>query len=245
MEATMPAVRVEVTEATKPADSASGRQSTVAAASAKSKPSVPKFIDVFGDTVREVNFLRNLSIALIGVSMILVIAVVKLVDKAPLVIRVDALRSPMAVSDIDANSAVTAPEVRNFAEHFTRDLLGWDLYTLQDDVERALAMMTPEARRKMEQYLHSVNVRAQVQDDSLRTKVVVEEISVEKDTPHAVRLKVRGSRSAESYQKKEFRRETIFEDTIVAKKTERSLATPWGLLVEEWSENVFKQSQTP
>lgn len=221
-------------------------QRTAAAGDKPARPAGPKFFETFGDTVRELVFLRNLSIGLSGAVIVLVIAILKLANKPPVVIRVDDLYRPAAIKDLASNVSVTAPEVRNFAQDFTRDLLGWDLYTLEDDIPRALGMMTPEAAGKMAQYLHNLNVKAQVQQGALRTKVVVQDISVEKDSEHAVRIKVRGSRVAQSYQNKDFHREIVFEDTVVLRKVDRSEATPWGLLVEDWSEAIFKtDGQTP
>ena len=104
-------------------------------------------------------------------------------------------------------------------------------------------MMTPEAAGRMKRYLDGLNVSQKVKADALRTKVVIAEIAVEKDAPHAVRVKLRGSRIAASYDKKDLRRETIFEDTLVLRKVQRTVATPWGLLVEAWSENVFKETE--
>lgn len=202
----------------------------------------PKYFEVFGDAVAEILFLRNLAIVLAGFCLVLTIALVRAGSKPPLVVRVDRLSEPVAFPGLGDGSAVTGPEVRNFTEHFTRSLFGWDLYTLDDDINRALAMMTPEAAARMKRYLDGLNVTQKVKTDSLKTKVVVTEIAVEKDTPHAVRIKVRGSRVSTSYENKDLRRETIFEDTLVARKVERTLTTPWGLLVQDWSENTFRET---
>ena len=211
----------------------------------QAKPPAPgerRYFEVFGDVVAEALFLRNLSILLAALCLILSIGLIRLSHKPPLVVRVDRLSEPAAFAGLGVDAAVTGPEVRNFAEHFTRDLLGWDLYTLDDDINRALGMMTPEAAARMKRRLDGLNVTQKVQADSLRTKVIVAEISVEKDTPHAVRVKVRGSRVASSYDKQDLHRETLFEDTLVARKVERTLLSPWGLLIEEWSENVFRET---
>jgi hypothetical protein len=212
--------------------------------SAESK--LPKWFEVFGSAVAEVHFLRNLAVGLGGMILILLISVVRLANKPPLVIRVEDLREPVAVKDLQSDSEATAPEVRNFVDHFTRYLLSWDLYTLGDDLDRAMTMMTPAAGGKMKQYLNGIQVGRQTREDALRTKVIIQEISVDKDSPHVVRVKVRGSRIAQSYEKKELHRETIFEDTVVVRKVDRSQTTPWGLLVEDWQESIFKtEAPTP
>jgi len=201
-----------------------------------------KYFEVFGDALAETIFLRNLTIALAGACLTLAIALARVAQRPPLVIRVDQLHAPAAIADVEQQAGVTGPEVSNFATHFTRDALGWDLYSLDDDINRALAMMTPDAAVRMKQRLDGLRVAQLVKDHSLRTKVVIAEISVEKDTPHVVRVKVRGTRIAQSYDDKQYRKETIFEDTLVAQKVPRTQAAPWGLLVADWSENIYKET---
>ncbi len=201
-----------------------------------------KYYEVFGDALAETIFLRNLTVVLAGACLTLTIALVRVAQKPPLIVRVDSLRAPVAVTDLEQQAAVTGPEVSNFASHFTRDLLGWDLYSLDDDLNRALGMMTQDGAVRMKQRLDGLHVAQQVKDHSLRTRVAISEITVEKDTPHVVRVKVRGTRLAESYDDKQYRKETIFEDTIVAQKVARTRSQPWGLLVADWSENIYKET---
>jgi hypothetical protein len=201
-----------------------------------------RYFEVFGDSLAENVFLRNLVIVLAGACIVLTIATLRLANKPPLVIRVDRLSAPAVFTDARQESVVTAPEVRNFAEHFTRDLLAWDAYTIDDDINRALAMMTPEAAIKMKQRLDGMSAAQRTRENTLRTKIVITEIVVEKDAPRSVRVKVRGTRIAESYDKKDYRKETIFEDTLVGRKVDRSFKTPWGLLVEDWNESIYKET---
>ena len=215
-----------------------------AAAAAKRERKEPRFFEVFGDAVSETLFLRNLTIVLGGACLVLGIAVLRLCSKPPLVIRVSDLSEPLPVTDVRQAAYVTAPEVRNFAEHFTRDLLAWDFYTFVDDIDRALGMMTPEAAAKMKAHLDGLNTASAIRENSLRTKVAITEIEVEKDTPSVVRVKVRGTRTSLSYEKKEYSKETSFEDTLVASKVPRSAKTPWGLLVTEWSEAIYEEKET-
>src|SRR5271156_1501061 len=92
-----------------------------------------RFFEVFGDALTENLFLRNLVIVLGGSCMLLCVVVVRLSGQPPLVIRVDNSGDPLAFTNVKVQNAVTGPEVRNFAEHFTRYLLAWDLYTQTRD----------------------------------------------------------------------------------------------------------------
>ena len=201
-----------------------------------------RFFEVFGDALNENVFLRNLVIILGGGCLLLTIAVARLADKPPLVIRVDNIGEPFAFTNIKVQNAVTGPEVRNFTEHFTRYLLAWDLYTQARDIDTAFRMMTPTAAQKAYQKLNDMNAEPFAKEHSLRTTLQITQIDVEKDTPDIVRVKVRGTRIYSSYTDKEFKKETTFEDTFVAKKVDRTLKTPWGLLVDDWQESIFKET---
>jgi type IV secretory pathway TrbF-like protein len=160
----------------------------------------------------------------------------------PLVIRVDNIGDPLAFTNVKVQNAVTGPEVRNFAEHFTRYLLAWDLYTQTRDIDTAFRMMTPAAAQKTYQKLNAMNAESFAKEHSLRTAIQIAEIDVEKDTPEIVRVKLRGTRTYSSYTDKDFKKETTFEDTFVARKVDRSLKTPWGLLVDDWQESIFRET---
>jgi hypothetical protein len=200
-----------------------------------------RFFEVFGDALTENIFLRNFALILGGTCLFLTIAVMRLANKTPLVIRVDDIGDPVIFTNVKVQNAVTGPEVRNFAEHFTRYLLAWDLYTLTRDVDAALRMMTPAAGQKMIQTLDGMKAEPFTKDHSLRTSIQITEISVEKDTPEIVRVKVRGTRTYASYTDKDFKKETTFEDAFVARKVDRT-KNPWGLLVEEWQESIFRET---
>ena len=200
-----------------------------------------RYFEVFGDSLTENVFLRNFTLALVAACLLLTIAVVRLADKPPLVIRVDNIGDPLTFTNVKVQNAVTAPEVRNFAEHFTRDLLAWDLYTQTRDIDAALRMMTPTAAQKMIPKLDAMKAEPFVKEHSARTSIQIAEISVEKDTPEIVRVKLRGTRTYSSYTDKDFKKETTFEDAFVARKVDRS-TSPWGLLVDDWQESIFRET---
>ena len=201
-----------------------------------------RFFEVFGDALTENLFLRNLAIVLGGSCLLLAVIIAWLADKPPLVIRVDNIGDPAVSANVKVQNAVTGPEVRNFAEHFTRYLLAWDLYTQTRDIDTAFRMMTPSAAQTMCQKLNAMRAEPFAKEHAVRTTIQIAEIAVEKDTPEIVRVKVRGTRSCSSYVDKDFKKETTFEDTFVARKVERSLKTPWGLLVDDWQESIFKET---
>ena len=186
-------------------------------------------------------FLRKAVIVLGGLSLGLTVAVMRLANRPPLVIRVDNVGDPVAFQNTPVQNAVTGPEARNFAEHFTRYLLGWDLYTQDRDINQALSMMTETAAQKMIHTLDEMAATPFVKEHSVRTTIELAEIVAEKDTPDIVRVRLRGTRLYSSYTDKDFKKEITFEDSFVARKVARSLKTPWGLLVDQWQESIYKQ----
>ena len=202
----------------------------------------PRYFEVFGDALVETIFLRNAVVLLGGISLVLCVGLVRLSFRPPLVIRVDNIGDPVAFTNTPIQNSVTAPEVRNFADHFTRYLLGWDLYTVDHDVDRALAMMTERAAQKMVHTLDAMGASTFTKGQSVRTSIELAEIVVDKETPDMVRVKLRGTRTYASYSDKELKKETTFEDTFIARKVARSAKTPWGLLVDDWQESIFKST---
>ncbi|OGR97781.1 MAG: hypothetical protein A2V88_09225 [Elusimicrobia bacterium RBG_16_66_12] len=200
------------------------------------------FFEVFGDSLSENVFLRNFVVVLGGLCLALTLAVLRIANKPPVVIRVDNIGDPIVFQNVKVENAVTAPEIRNFTEHFTRYLLGWDLYTLTRDVDTALRMMTLPAAQKMIERLNGMKAEPFTKENNLRAVVQIAEISIEKDTPEIVRVKVRGTRTYTSYINKDFKKEIVFEDTFTARKVNRDATTPWGLLVDDWQESIFRET---
>lgn len=204
------------------------------------EPGEQKYFEVFGDTVTENLFLRNLVVLLLGLCIFLAIVAARTLNKPPLVIRVDQLGEAAAFSGVKQLTQVTGPEVRNFTEYFVKYLTAWDFYTYDDDLNKALGMATDNAKVRLKEYLDGIHVVDQIKANTLRTKLKISEIVVEKDTPQVVRVSVRGTREASSYENAEYKKETVFENTIIMQKVSRSIKTPWGLLVDDWTEKIFK-----
>lgn len=200
-----------------------------------------RFFEVFGDALTETIFLRNFVIVLGGAVLVLTITIMRLASKPPLVIRVDNIGDPLIFTNVKTQNSVSGPEVRNFAEHFTKYLLGWDIYTLTREVDTALRMMTPLAAQKMVQRLDSMKAEPFAKEHSVRTAIQIAQIEVEKDTPEIVRVKIRGTRTYSSYNDRDFKKEVTFEDTFVAQKVDRQ-KSPWGLLVDDWQESIFRET---
>lgn len=200
-----------------------------------------KYFEVFGDTLGQLNFFKTLSLCLAALSIFLTILLRVSMRKTPVVIRVDQLGQAQGIQDASSSLAVSAPELSNFSQTFLQYFSGWNVYTYEEDFHRAFKMMTMNLRGKMNDYLNSNHVAENIRQDKLKVKVNISEITVEKDAPGTVILKVTGVREMRSYEKQDLQKEIIFEDTLTLQKVQRTMETPWGLLVENWSESLFKK----
>jgi hypothetical protein len=83
-------------------------------------------------------------------------------------------------------------------------------------------------------------VSTQLSKDQLKVKLTVSNIVVEKDSADFLVVNVKGFREITSYNDAAFNKQIIFENVLTLKKIPRSAEHPWGLLVENWEESVFK-----
>ena len=171
----------------------------------------------------------------------LVIIVRKSINKMPLVIRVDLLGNAETAKYNKSILAVSPAEISNFTQYFTQYFSAHNFYTYDEDFTKAFKMMTEDCQRKLNDYLTIKNVMNNIKSNQEKTKLTITEIRTVKDSPEYVNLKVKGNREIRSYQNADFYREEIFEAELSIKKVDRSEKTPWGLLVDSWSESLYKQ----
>lgn len=200
-----------------------------------------KYFEVFGDSLNELTFLRKITLFLIMVVIFQTIIIVKSINKKPLVIRVDSLGNANAYKDIESVQAVSPAEVSNFTQYFLQYFTAHNFYTYDEDFTRAFKMMAPNAQRKLNNELIKNKTVNKIKTAQLKTKLTISEINIEKDSPEYINLRVRGTRDIQSYENLDLYKEEIFEDKMVLKKIKRSEKTPWGLLVDNFSEELFKK----
>lgn len=199
-----------------------------------------RYFEVFGDALNENAFLKNLIVLLAGMVIFLIVVVAKVLNRPPLIIRVDELQKPTVISEWEGQTAVTSPEIRNFTRIFLKGFLSWDIYTYDDNFKSVFTMMTPLAQKKLNSYLEEKGVVEQINKERLKTTLTISEIAVVEDTQSVVVIKAKGTRVLRSYDKPEMQQEIIFEDTLTLRKVSRTNNTPWGLLLDDWSESLFK-----
>jgi len=227
----------KITEQGKPVETVPAAQTKI---NLPSKPTERKYFEIWGDSLKELDFFKTLTIALVGLCIFLTVVTVRALKKMPLVIRVDQLGHATAVENVKSNQVVSEIEIFNFAQHFLQNFIAWNVYTCDDDFEKAFKMMSLECQDKMNTYLTSNNIPTQIKEGKLKIKLNITEMIVEKDSPQFVVLKIKGNREVKSYDDQAMNKTVIFEDTLTLKRLPRSTKTPWGLLVDNWSESIYK-----
>jgi type IV secretory pathway TrbF-like protein len=200
-----------------------------------------KYFEIFGDSANWVMFLRSLVIILLIIIVFLITMLSRSVNKPPLVVKVDKIGRAEAIENWESKTAVSVPEIANFTQTFTELWLRWDFYTYLEDFTKAAFMMTEQQQKNAQEYLNANKVEEQIKTVQARGKVYITQIEVKKDSKESVLVAVRGYREVYSYLNPDFKKETVFEIEIVAKKVKRTNKAPWGLLVDFYKEDVFKE----
>ncbi len=161
--------------------------------------------------------------------------------RPPVVIRVDGDGRAAALGGLESQPPVGEAEVRNFLALFERFYVQLNAYTYDSDLRLAFAMMTPEYQAKADDLLRRGGVVEGLKAGLTKTALVLTELRVTRDAPEAVECQVKGYREVGSYKPGAPTREVVFEHDIVLRKVPRSEAAPYGLLVQDFHESVFKK----
>ena len=163
-----------------------------------------------------------------------------MVCKPPVVIRVDAAGQAM-VADAGRQPPVSEAEIKNFLMLFERFFTELNCYTYDADFKLAFSMMTPEFQGKANDMLKRSGSVENIKATQGKTVLTLTEMKIVKDTPQVLECHVKGYRQIGSYKQDAPQSEVVFEDNVILKKTPRSEHAPYGVLVQDWSESVFKR----
>ncbi len=200
-----------------------------------------KYYEVWGDTLNTLFFLRTLCILLVLVVVGLVVLLKQSMNKLPIVVKVSELGKPEVVSDWQNKVFVSPPEILNFTQTFIELFCGWDYYQYDENFRKAFKLMTPECAKKLDEYLLTNKIVEQIKQAQFRTKIQLAKVDITKDSKEAVWVKVKGTKIQTSYLNPDYKKNIFFETELVFKKVPRTVQTPWGLLVDYYSETIFKE----
>jgi hypothetical protein len=177
----------------------------------------------------------------VTVALLALLLVRVLVSRPPVVIRVDAAGQAL-VADPSRQPSVSEAEIKNFLSLFERFFTELNCYTCDADLRLAFSMMTPEFQGKANDMLKRSGVVEAIKANNGKTVLTLTEIKVVRDTTQVLECHVKGYRQISSYKPDGAQSEVVFEDNVILKKTPRTERAPYGVLVQDWSESLFKKS---
>ncbi|MFA6093851.1 MAG: hypothetical protein WCU88_09850 [Elusimicrobiota bacterium] len=177
----------------------------------------------------------------VGAMLLSLVILRAAVSRPPVVIRVSGSGTADVFDAAGGQPAVSQAEVRNFLTLFERFFTEINCYTYDADMRLAFAMMTPEFQAKADELLKREGIIEKLKADQGKTTLVLSEVKVVRNTPQVIECKVKGYRQLGSYKTDGPSGEVVFEHDIILKKVPRAEKAPYGVLVEDYHESVFKR----
>ncbi|MDE2141457.1 MAG: hypothetical protein KGJ84_03460 [Elusimicrobia bacterium] len=175
------------------------------------------------------------------VALLALIMVRVQMSRPPVVIRIDGAGQTQALPDSGRQPPVSEAEVKNFLSLFERFFTELNIYTYDANFRLAFSMMTEDFQGKANDMLKRGGTVENLKAAQGKTTLTLTEIKIVRDTPQVLECRVKGYRSIGSYKPDQPATEVVFEDDIILRKTPRSERAPYGLLVEDFNESVFKR----
>lgn len=163
------------------------------------------------------------------------------ISQPPVVIRVDGSGQAEISVDSGVQPPVSEVEIKNFLTLFERFFTELNCYTYTSDLKLAFTMMTSDFQAKANDMLARGGTLETLKANEDRTTVTLTEILIVRDTPHVFECHVKGYREIGSYKPDGKQNEVVFDDDVVLRKVPRSQQAPYGVLVENYNESVFKR----
>ena len=208
-------------------------------AQGEKKNSQPRYYETWAELIVDMRFHRIIAGAAIFAFFIILFWSMRVLNRPPVVIRVDQLGNPAIVETRSAQN-ITPQEIQNFITYFIDYWRGWDFYKYDDNFTRVFQnMMTQDMANKCNGFLRDNKVIEKIKQENSRYKITIGEIVIKSNDKNYVVAEVSGTREEGSYtlsskDKKEIR----FMATVVMKIVPRTVS-PWGLLAQDYDERTF------
>ncbi len=177
----------------------------------------------------------------ITVALLCLVLVRLILTRPPIVIRVSDSGAAQAVLDPGRQPPVGEAEIKNFLTLFERFFWGLNFYGYEQDLKLAFSMMTQNFQRKADELLKREGTVESLQANQSKVTVTLTELEVLRDTPELLECRVLGNRQIASYKPEGPSGEVVFEHNIILRKVPRAEQSPYGVLVEDMKERVFKK----
>jgi len=207
------------------------------------------YYEVFGDTVTLLNTFKVVVTLLIVIIFFQAFLILKAQQKPPLVIPVDSLGQARAVENYETNDKRDEIQIQMFVKEFMEAYTAWDSKFVKYNFAKALNYMHSEFQKRAQQEMVQTDpsdpdrrsLLERLEAQNIYSKIEIQEIRVEKDSPAWVKIWVAGIRRVFSYLDSSYApRETIFNSYITLAKVPRTKTEPYGLLVYDYREHLVK-----
>lgn len=201
----------------------------------------PAYYEVWGG-LESAN--RALWVALwfaVTVAVLALIVVRAQAGRPPVVIRVDGSGRAELMRNVLHQPPVSEHEIKHFLTLFERFYMELGAYTYDEDLRMAFGMMTKSFQEKADERLKREGLIEALKAEERRTRLFLTDLKILRETPEILECRIKGYREIGSYSPDATTREEVFEHEIILKKVPRSAQAPYGVLVEAFSESLFKR----
>jgi len=207
------------------------------------------YYEVFGDTVTLLNTFKVMAVMLTLIIFFQAFLILKAQGKPPLVIPVDSLGRARAIENYEITDKRDEIQIQAFVKEFMEAYTAWDSKFVELNFAKALNYMHSEFQKHAQQELMQSDpndpdhgsLLEKLMAQKIYSKLEIQEIRVEKDSPQWVRVWVAGIRRVFSYLDSSYPpTETIFNAYITLAKVPRTKTEPYGLLVYDYREHLVK-----
>lgn len=207
------------------------------------------YYEVFGDTVTLLNTFKIVTVMLALIILFQAFLILKAHEKPPIVIPVDSLGRARAVEDYETSDKRDEIQIQAFVREFVEAYTAWDSKFAEKNFAKALNFMHSEFQRRSQQELMRAdpqdpefgNLLEKLKAQKIYSKLEIQDIRIEKDSPAWVKVWAAGIRRVFSYLDGGYPpAETIFNAYITIAKVPRTKTEPYGLLVYDYREHLVK-----
>ncbi len=207
------------------------------------------YYEVFGDTVTLLNTFKVVAMILLLIILFQAFLILKAQEKLPLVIPVNSLGRARAIEHYETTESRDEIQIQAFVREFMEVYTAYDSKFVEHNFAKALNYMHSEFQKRAQQELmrsdpgdpDHESLLEKLRAQKIYSKLEIQEIRVEKDSPQWVKVWVAGIRRVFSYLDSSYPpTETIFNAYITLAKVPRTKTEPYGLLVYDYREHLVK-----
>ena len=197
---------------------------------------ITRYYETWAELIVDMRFHRVIAGVSLFAFFIILFWSMKVLNRPPMVIRVDQLGNP-AIVEAKSAQVITPQEVQNFVTYFVEYWRGWDLYKYDDNFNRVYTMKTAEMTSKSNSFLRDNKVIEKIKSEKLRYKIILTDIVIKSRDKNFVAVEVTGAREEGAYESSS-KKQVRFMATLTLAVVPRT-SSPWGLLAVSYDERVF------